>query len=557
MTTKISLIMTGAVSLGSFEAGVLTELLYALDHQCRNGNQYELDVITGASAGAMTAGLVAFAIMNDYTRRSNLYRAWVDLVEIESLLNDPPSNALLSQLPIQQIADQCLAPPYTTKNRASFAPQLLRMTLTLSNLNGYDRTLRAAAGAPFVSTFFDDRKIFRLSGDADAPLGVQSPQTWQQIGQFAIASGAFPLAFPPSVLERFLLEYDDPQLITQFSPRAAFIDGGTFNNQPIGEAVKLSREADLDDFAQDRRYIFVNASVNNSMFVSEEQLKPALDMPVALVKRIADAIYNEARTSDWIRALLINDQIVWRDKFIDSLIKIVMDSTVTDTPNLIAELTALNQEIVAGTTGEPEQRDGGLSLQDRLARTRSRYKAKLDAVAGLGPVRREVLELIFFAIDQVADLDARNRINIVSIAPAHRLAGEQLDAFGGFFRKEYRQYNFRYGRQTAHELLGKQEVLGAYPQEIGAEPFQQYEIPAEWQSFPEDTLADTPRRPREQLRDLLVQRAKDLVSTIDFTGWAGIDRLVAVAAREIVGVLARRRLDTLLELSSANGSSTK
>ena len=57
---KISLIMTGAVSLGSFQAGAITELLYALIYDfTKNDREYELDVITGASAGAMTAGLVA------------------------------------------------------------------------------------------------------------------------------------------------------------------------------------------------------------------------------------------------------------------------------------------------------------------------------------------------------------------------------------------------------------------------------------------------------------------------------------------------------------------
>lgn len=105
---KISLIMTGAVSLGSFEAGAITELLYALDHFTKNGREYELDVITGASAGAMTAGLVANIVMNDFTRLSNLYKAWVEMVTIDDLLADPPGNSLLSRSPIERIAQTCL-----------------------------------------------------------------------------------------------------------------------------------------------------------------------------------------------------------------------------------------------------------------------------------------------------------------------------------------------------------------------------------------------------------------------------------------------------------------
>ena len=62
---KVALIIAGAVSLGSYEAGALTELLYALDklnkksNEEGNGNAYELDVITGASAGSLTAAMVA------------------------------------------------------------------------------------------------------------------------------------------------------------------------------------------------------------------------------------------------------------------------------------------------------------------------------------------------------------------------------------------------------------------------------------------------------------------------------------------------------------------
>jgi predicted acylesterase/phospholipase RssA len=93
--------MTPAVSLGSFEAGVLTELLWALEHP-PDGLEFELDVISGASAGAMTAGLVANMVMNDYSNRESLYKAWVEMVRIENLLADAPKNALLSTAPVRK-----------------------------------------------------------------------------------------------------------------------------------------------------------------------------------------------------------------------------------------------------------------------------------------------------------------------------------------------------------------------------------------------------------------------------------------------------------------------
>ncbi len=47
---KIALVITGVVSLGSFEAGVLTELPWSLEQHSKDEKKYELDVITGASA---------------------------------------------------------------------------------------------------------------------------------------------------------------------------------------------------------------------------------------------------------------------------------------------------------------------------------------------------------------------------------------------------------------------------------------------------------------------------------------------------------------------------
>ena len=102
---KIGIIMSGAVSLGSFEAGVITELFWAIDQknkEIRDGkevilkdnviefkvNKFEVDVITGASAGSLTAALAASIVMNDYTKINNLSKAWVDDADIAKLLED-------------------------------------------------------------------------------------------------------------------------------------------------------------------------------------------------------------------------------------------------------------------------------------------------------------------------------------------------------------------------------------------------------------------------------------------------------------------------------------
>src|ERR1700743_1018397 len=64
MTKRLAITISGAVSLGSYEAGVLYEIINAigkqnLDKATTPDERIEIDVLTGASAGGMTATIAA------------------------------------------------------------------------------------------------------------------------------------------------------------------------------------------------------------------------------------------------------------------------------------------------------------------------------------------------------------------------------------------------------------------------------------------------------------------------------------------------------------------
>ncbi|MFO0210364.1 MAG: patatin-like phospholipase family protein, partial [Pseudanabaena sp.] len=69
MSRKLAIAISGAVSLGSYEAGVMYEVLEAIAvHNAlpeNNDKRIEIDVITGASAGGMTAGILAQKLLCD------------------------------------------------------------------------------------------------------------------------------------------------------------------------------------------------------------------------------------------------------------------------------------------------------------------------------------------------------------------------------------------------------------------------------------------------------------------------------------------------------------
>ena len=70
MLKKISITVSGAVSLGSYEAGVMYEIIHAIGQHNKNvgidsDNRVLIDVLTGASAGGMTSTILAQKLMFD------------------------------------------------------------------------------------------------------------------------------------------------------------------------------------------------------------------------------------------------------------------------------------------------------------------------------------------------------------------------------------------------------------------------------------------------------------------------------------------------------------
>ncbi len=95
MAKRLAITIAGAVSLGSYEAGVLYELMRAIrtnnEAAQTEDQKIYVDVITGASAGGMTAAMVSQRLMYDANalegETSNvLYRAWVERISLMGLV---------------------------------------------------------------------------------------------------------------------------------------------------------------------------------------------------------------------------------------------------------------------------------------------------------------------------------------------------------------------------------------------------------------------------------------------------------------------------------------
>src|SRR5438128_12699509 len=111
MSKRLAITIAGAVSLGSYEAGVLYEIIEAIGQHNQSAatedDKVYIDVLTGASAGGMTATIAAQKLMLEadslkgaYT--NSFYQPWVADVSLDGLLsmhgNDDPLKSILSSV---------------------------------------------------------------------------------------------------------------------------------------------------------------------------------------------------------------------------------------------------------------------------------------------------------------------------------------------------------------------------------------------------------------------------------------------------------------------------
>src|SRR5580658_10154965 len=110
MPKRLAIVVAGAVSLGSFEAGVLYEVINAIgqhnqDPATADQDKIYIDVLTGASAGGMTSTIAAQKLLFEAAALSGAYTnafygPWVADVTIEGLLagdaGDDPAKSIFS-----------------------------------------------------------------------------------------------------------------------------------------------------------------------------------------------------------------------------------------------------------------------------------------------------------------------------------------------------------------------------------------------------------------------------------------------------------------------------
>ncbi|MDY6788224.1 MAG: patatin-like phospholipase family protein [candidate division WOR-3 bacterium] len=248
MNKKSAFVLSGGVSLGTYEAGVMTAVLQAV-----RAGIIDIDIVGGSSAGALTGFAFAFALGRGLSPYE-LYNLWVDKADIgrmtftsnESILTTDRLKADLDSMleadeicPYHYLSSGCTRhnnPSFCSMRRcASVLKKDIKLTVELTNLEGYVTPM------PVSSSQIYNAKIHHDSITVDFSKWEQYDT--ETIKSFLFASAAIPVVFTPVNIKRVLSELEPPASshYNEDEKSYNFIDGGITDNLPVKSVLKACR----------------------------------------------------------------------------------------------------------------------------------------------------------------------------------------------------------------------------------------------------------------------------------------------------------------------------
>ena len=471
MAYRLAIAISGAVSLGSYEAGVMFEIIRAIGSHNRNvadpDSRIEIDVLTGASAGGMTAVILAQKLLFegdalDNPDTNHLYMPWVKVADVHGMLQmqegDDPDNSILSSAFIGGIADQFLLHRYREGGAKQILPhpaaaESIRLGIALSNLNGVDYSIRAFDGAElaepqskFTFTRFQDRMTRTVTGNDD------NPAFWKPLARAACACGAFPFAFRALRLPRDRTEpdYADDALNDFPFPENAFTytDGGVFDNSPLGMAKSLANQLDKNPLDYERRF-FLYVSPDRKGSTANLTIYEGNASLLRTGKALLNGIFQQGRFQDWIMTADYNQLIQEFDDRayrLRELMRSIPDSERDSMANVADRLLEHLYD------GQDESKPG---REQDFARLRQQFMAdaqSLEAQKGEQSVNTWIKAVQ--VLERSGRLGQKDDMRVYTItASEDELAGEGMAAFAGFFDRRFREFDYTVGRRKSRQFL--------------------------------------------------------------------------------------------------------
>ncbi len=515
---EIGLVLAGAVSAGAYTAGVIDFLLEALEawsdakanKEKVPQHEVKIRVITGASAGGMTAAMAAATIyrkswQQPMENKSIAYQSWVEEIDITKLLDtrdidsfrkfraenekrrkseaskkskpgEEPANtgsfySFLDSSVIEDIADEALNVNFDKKEwrQLPYVCDSLKLYVTLSNLRGlpYSFSLRGETNNPFAMYNHMDYHYMEISR-REEKLNEEN-DAWENLKSAAIATGAFPIGLSARIIKR-KRDYYEKRLNADGSDLSPFlrlkgddseynfvaVDGGMLNNEPIelAEAALFAHRDDVKDKTRE---------------LSDEILEMIVDPKMA----VADP-KEAAKASSSLTNKAIHEKKVELAKLASSAVIMVdpFPTFITESAQPINSDRAL-MKILGPIVNA--------LMSQALFRPKELLRAASDDIVNrflIAPVRR-------FVADENSRLTADDKVAAQKKADQYPIACGFLGGFGGFLSESFRQHDYELGRRNCQRFLEKYFTLDyavakeipAFEKQVKEDLLQQQQTP--------------------------------------------------------------------------------
>jgi predicted acylesterase/phospholipase RssA len=472
--TRIALVLGGGASLGSYIGGAVSEIIRAVEGN-RRKDAVVIDVIAGASAGALNAALAARCLSVNRNLLPWIEKAWVEAADASVLLDParPQREGWLDASVLEELARELVASPAAADDEPSRAGGTsIRLGFTLANLYGvsYDRRygFLNEPDRPFGTRVHTDDVRFQLTKDSRAGNPV-----WGEIADAAVASASFPFAFPPRRIGRSKADYPGARLRTGPDGKVDmwYLDGGLFDNAPLGLARDLV-EMGGNHRGEDRRYLFVEPALESTGPGHQAFEGPPSTLG-GMASALAKAVLGQGAARDWRTANRINSRLEILRALVERLPDLapeLADPGALALGRYIGELAEHVAEVQVAETpaiGAGSDDPAGDHLDAAVVRIEAEpaYAAALSR-ADSRAARARLAKLVF-VLEAAAGLQDKDVLPLYLVAPAdgQALAGDFLGHFGGFFHRDWRANDFRAGRRDARRVIEEtlQDVISYDP----------------------------------------------------------------------------------------------
>lgn len=450
---RLSLTISGAVSLGAYEGGALAALLYALREIASQDDQpVRIDVISGASAGSITGLLAARALLQGHDPEAVMAGAWVIGDSLGNLLAHG-TQAPLSIEVMRKLGSSLLDPsPGDASSHRQAAD--IRMSYTLACLRGFEYRLPRLGRGPVPAAAFIDTYDHVLSPDTPAD-SLTDPRGDCPLDA-VLASGANEMGFPPYLLNRQAQwpAYEQ-EGIDNLPPGPDhsywYTDGGTLDNEPLGRTLDLANEVDADDVPSRRLHLLIHPHPTAAIH-DQSWARPGVQPTFAqtavrgLALQRTQSIYDDLK-----RVEKTNTRIAWIDGLAEGL------------GSALDQLPVNTQERVMGAIAHSIAAMAQDAEGIRAQRTETEAARVPDASAA---ETGSVSDALSRALRTASGLNDKQpaRVDVISplLLPESKkygidqiLSGEVLFHFGGFLDEEMRRNDFDLGYRSTLQWLGQ------------------------------------------------------------------------------------------------------